>query len=116
MIRVVGVSASALLLLLVAVVGGVAGAAGGSSPGGLGASAPSEVAVADIPADYLVLYQRAGQRFGLDWAVIAAIGKMECDHGRYQARAVIRPGPSTGLGRPARCSSSARPGTRARPR
>ncbi len=92
MIRVAGVSVSALLLLLVAVVGGVAGAAGGSSPGGLGASAPSEVAFADIPADYLVLYQRAGQRFGVDWAVIAAIGKMECDHGRYQAPGCNPPG------------------------
>ena len=39
-----------------------------------------------------MLYQRAGQRFGLDWAVIAGIGKMECDHGRYQAPGCNPPG------------------------
>ena len=46
---------------------------------------PSPVAVADIPADYLVLYQQAAARFGIDWAVLAAVGKVECDHGRLQA-------------------------------
>lgn len=38
--------------------------------------------VADIPADYLALYVAAGERYGLDWAVLAAIGKIETDHGR----------------------------------
>lgn len=37
----------------------------------------------DIPADYCVLYQRAATVCpGLDWAVLAAIGKVESDHGR----------------------------------
>ena len=48
-------------------------------------SGPSAVAVADIPAEYLVLYQRAAARYGIDWAILAAIGKIECDHGRGQA-------------------------------
>jgi murein DD-endopeptidase MepM/ murein hydrolase activator NlpD len=39
-------------------------------------------AVADIPADYLVLYEQAGARFGLDWPVLAAVGKVETNHGR----------------------------------
>lgn len=48
-----------------------------------GSSAPSIDAVTDIPADRLVLYQRAAEVCpGLDWAVLAAIGKVETDHGR----------------------------------
>ncbi|WP_433657961.1 NlpC/P60 family protein [Nocardia sp. CA-128927] len=44
---------------------------------------PNALAVSDIPADRLVLYQRAaGMCPGLDWAVLAAIGKVETDHGR----------------------------------
>ena len=82
----------ALLLLIVVVVGGVAGATGTSAGSALGGSAPSDVAIADIPADYLVLYQRAGERFGIDWAVIAGIGKMECDHGRNGAPGCYPPG------------------------
>ena len=42
---------------------------------------PAE-AVADIPPDYLALYQAAGRRFGLDWPVLAAVGRVESDHGR----------------------------------
>lgn len=39
-------------------------------------------AVADIPADYLVLYQEAAAEFALDWPVLAAVGRVESDHGR----------------------------------
>jgi hypothetical protein len=39
-------------------------------------------AVADIPADYLVLYRDAAARFGLDWPVLAAVGRVETNHGR----------------------------------
>ena len=28
------------------------------------------------------LYEAAGQRYGIDWAILAGIGKVECDHGR----------------------------------
>lgn len=48
----------------------------------------SATALSDIPHDYLVLYQKAGQAYGLDWAVIAGIGKVETDHGRYQGAGV----------------------------
>jgi hypothetical protein len=45
--------------------------------------APSRAARADIPAGYLRLYQQAARRCrGLSWAVLAAIGKLESDHGR----------------------------------
>ena len=36
----------------------------------------------DIPPAYLLAYQRAAAETGLDWTILAAIGKVECDHGR----------------------------------
>ena len=47
-----------------------------------GRPAPSRVAVADIPASYLRLYRQAGARYRIPWPVLAAIGKVESDHGR----------------------------------
>lgn len=67
-----------LFLLLVAAV------LDGRSPAPAGAAAASAEALADIPASYLALYQEAGAAWGLDWSVLAAIGKVECDHGRSQ--------------------------------
>jgi hypothetical protein len=47
------------------------------------APAPSRAATADIPAGYLRLYQQGARRCpGLSWAVLAAVGKVESDHGR----------------------------------
>jgi peptidoglycan DL-endopeptidase CwlO len=44
---------------------------------------PSRAAIADIPAGYLRTYQQAARRCrGLSWAVLAAVGKVESDHGR----------------------------------
>jgi hypothetical protein len=44
---------------------------------------PSPAARADIPTTYLQLYRRAAPRCpGLSWAVLAAVGKVESDHGR----------------------------------
>jgi hypothetical protein len=43
----------------------------------------SAAARADIPARYLRLYQRAARTCpGLPWGVLAAVGKLESDHGR----------------------------------
>lgn len=64
-----------------------AAAAGGvvSSLLGGGTSSPSTSALTDIPAGYLTLYQQAtGVCPGLDWSILAAIGKIESDHGRSQ--------------------------------
>jgi hypothetical protein len=47
-----------------------------------GQPAPSRDAVADIPAGYLRLYRQAGARYRIPWPVLAAIGKVESDHGR----------------------------------
>src|SRR5947208_12149924 len=75
-----GVTTGALLALVGFVVL-VAAHVRPSTPSFTG-SQPSRVALADIPANYLQLYRSAGQRYGIDWAVIAGIGKVETDHGR----------------------------------
>jgi cell wall-associated NlpC family hydrolase len=51
-----------------------------------GASQP--VAAGDIPASYLRLYELAADRYGLDWPILAGIGKIESDHGRSRAPGV----------------------------
>jgi hypothetical protein len=44
---------------------------------------PSAAARADIPSGYLRLYRTAARRCpGLSWSVLAAVGKVESDHGR----------------------------------
>jgi membrane-bound lytic murein transglycosylase B len=45
---------------------------------------PSPAAAADIPAGYLRLYRQAGTRYRIPWPVLAAIGKVESDHGRVR--------------------------------
>jgi hypothetical protein len=47
-----------------------------------GQPSPSRAAVADIPSTYLRLYRAAGARYRIPWPVLAAIGKVESDHGR----------------------------------
>jgi len=87
-------SASALLLVgAIAALGGGSLALGGA-PGASGVQAPGVSAFArrEIPPLYLALYRRAAQRYGLDWAVLAGIGKVECDHGRDPAPACTRQG------------------------
>jgi hypothetical protein len=49
--------------------------------GGQAQPVPSRAAVSDIPRARLVIYQRAGRRFRIDWAFLASIGAQECDHG-----------------------------------
>ena len=47
------------------------------------AGIPSPVALADIPAELLPIYQEAAEATcGMRWAVLAGIGKVETDHGR----------------------------------
>src|SRR3954469_20217579 len=42
----------------------------------------------DSPSGYLKLYKAAGARYGVDWRILAAIGKNESDHGRSKAPGV----------------------------
>ena len=45
---------------------------------------PTRAAVADVPRSYLRLYCQAGARHRVSWSVLAAIGKVESDHGRVR--------------------------------
>ncbi len=47
---------------------------------------------ADIPAEYLRHYRSVGTAEGVSWRIIAAVGKLESDHGRSKA-----PGVHSGL-------------------
>jgi hypothetical protein len=47
-------------------------------------TAASETTIADIPPAVLVAYQDAASWWQMDWAILAAVGKVECDHGRSQ--------------------------------
>jgi hypothetical protein len=59
-----------------------------------GPPGPSRAAAADIPAGYLRLYRSAGATYRVSWPVLAAIGKVESDHGRARL-----PGVRSGLNR-----------------
>jgi len=71
-----------LLITAAAFMGG-----GGLQPGVAYAS-PSGTAVADIPPEILLIYRAAGEKYGLDWAVLAAIGSIETNHGQSSAPGV----------------------------
>jgi hypothetical protein len=61
---------------------------------------PSRAAQADIPARYLALYQRAATTCPrLSWPLLAAIGKVESNHGRSRA-----PGVRSGVNRAGCCA------------
>ena len=99
-----GALAGALALLAVpmfiaAVGAAVAAATGAALHGGSGAagavSEPGASARRDIPPDYFRLYVTAAASCpGLDWPLLAAVGKVETDHGRSRL-----PGVSTGENR-----------------
>jgi Transglycosylase SLT domain len=54
-----------------------------AATGGINLRTASSTAVGDIPPHYLLLYQQAGLAFDVPWEVLAGVGKVECDHGRY---------------------------------
>lgn len=100
MIAKVGVAViGAILLIPLLIASGVSGAI--SAIFGSGSSQPSATAPADIPADYLALYRAAaGVCPGLDWTILAAIGKIESNHGRLQAPGVTSGENGWGAGGP----------------
>ena len=68
---------------------------GPAGPGGAAASSAAAPAQhAHVPERYLRLYRDAADRYGLDWAIVAAIGEAESDHGR-----AALPGVSSGRNR-----------------
>ena len=96
----VAMSALAMTLLLgLMALGVVRGASASFAAQDAGVSAAAQT---QIPAAYLRLYQQAAQRYGLDWAILAGIGRVECDHGRDPDPACVREGAvnSAGAGGP----------------
>jgi soluble lytic murein transglycosylase-like protein len=61
--------------------------AGTPSPGPVHQVTPGSGA-GDIPTAYLRLYRSAARYYAVDWRVLAAIGKVESDHGRSTAAGV----------------------------
>ncbi len=45
-------------------------------------SAPSRQALSDIPEDFLEEYREQAEKYGIDWALLAAVGKQESNHGQ----------------------------------
>jgi hypothetical protein len=92
-------------LMLVASLLGVDTTSTGSTPDSFGVSALAE---AEIPALYLSLYEQAARRYDLDWAILAAIGKVECNHGRDPDPSCTKQGAvnSAGAGGPAQFLAS----------
>jgi hypothetical protein len=78
------ITAAALVPLLLA--GGAALISvliGQSCSGGRGVSdSPSQVALRDIPPNFLAIYEAVGARYGIPWEVLAGIGEEECNDGR----------------------------------
>jgi hypothetical protein len=102
---VVGVAGSvvvAVTALIAAVLAGslaaVAGSMGAPSTFGPGGPEPSPAAIADIPSRYLELYKAAATRFGVSWALLAGVGKLECDHGRDPDPSCTQEGVVNGAG------------------
>jgi hypothetical protein len=91
--RALLIGLGSLALLFVITLGGLLGARTLS-----GGAEPSPLALADVPADFLRAYERAAVQYGLDWAILAAIGKVECDHGRSRLAGCDPPGTVNGAG------------------
>ena len=72
-------------ILLAALSAGILSGLQSSAP--VGSYAPSPLALRDIPPAYLRTYQTAGAGIG-GWEYLAAIGKIETDHGRSTAPGV----------------------------
>ncbi len=88
----VGLFAALALSLGLAVVAAIGGVPSGGDAGA------SVLAVAQIPQPYLRMYLQAAQRYGVDWAVLAGVGKVECDHGRDPDPSCAREGAVNGAG------------------
>ncbi|MGH2945759.1 MAG: lytic transglycosylase domain-containing protein [Solirubrobacteraceae bacterium] len=89
-----------LLVLLVATLMGGLAPPSTCGPGAGTPYAPSRAALADIPGNYLQWIRQAGDRYELDWSVIAGIYSIETDFGRLDAPGVRSGENSAGAGGP----------------
>lgn len=99
----ISIAGAALLAVVgLLLLGGAAIALVGGGPSQASAPATevgiSALARAEIPPLYLRLYIAAAQRYGIDWAILAGIGKVECDHGRDPSPSCTREGAENAAG------------------
>jgi hypothetical protein len=103
-VLVAAVGAMFLLLLMLMTLLSAGGFGGlGETTGGVEATdSPSALARKEIPPEYLSDYEQAARRYHLDWAILAGIGKVECDHGRDPSPSCTKEGAvnSAGAGGP----------------
>jgi cell wall-associated NlpC family hydrolase len=112
-LKVGAIVIAAILFIPMVIGGGVSGAI--SAIFGSGGSQPSATALADIPPDYLALYRAAAAVCpGLDWSILAAIGKIEGDHGRSPLTGVHTGDNGYGAGGPMQFKSATFDGVLAR--
>jgi hypothetical protein len=71
---------------------------GGTCTGSGVGDAPSALAVRDIPAGFLRIYEQVGGQFKIPWEVLAGIGQEECDQGRLADPSCTPQPGATGLG------------------
>ena len=81
-VRVLVVVAAAFPLLLAGGAALLTVVIGGTCTGSGVADAPSALAIRDIPASFLRIYEQVGAQFKIPWEVLAGIGQEECDQGR----------------------------------
>ncbi len=108
LIGVLIVTAAAVALFTLMLIASLLGAGAvslGSTPDSFGVSALAE---SEIPPLYLSLYEQAARHYGLDWAILAGISKVECDHGRDPDPSCTKEGAvnSAGAGGPAQFLAS----------
>jgi hypothetical protein len=91
-----------VLVVALTALGGASASAGGAPSSEAQGDGVSTLAESEIPPPYLRLYRQAAARYGLDWAILAGIGKVECDHGRDPDPSCTREGAvnSAGAGGP----------------
>ena len=80
--RIAALAAVCLLILVVALSGAAADL---GAPSQTPSASVAPTGVPDIPRGYLALYVQTGEAYGIDWSVLAAIGKIESNHGRSTA-------------------------------
>jgi cell wall-associated NlpC family hydrolase len=69
-------------LLFASGTGCTSGSGGGSTAVTAAQPATSSTGRNSIPANFLQLYKRTGQKYGVPWVLLAGVGKVESDHGR----------------------------------
>lgn len=82
-IAVAGTVATAAFVIPMAVI--VIAIGGTRDPAQATGTGVSAAARAEIPPEALAAYQDAAAAWGIDWAILAAVGFEECQHGTYQA-------------------------------